>query len=56
MADAANSLGDLLIDAVVYYTIKEARKKATPAHPWGRGKVSNPPNHHSTPPSPTLLS
>jgi hypothetical protein len=31
----ANSLGDLLIDAVVFYTIKEARKKATPQHPWG---------------------
>ena len=89
MADAANSLGDLLIDAVVYYTIKgtlplwlslpllhhslppttfvhpltlykrlccscnthhrpsitEARKKATPAHPWGRGKVTNQPTH-----------
>jgi len=88
MADAANSLGDLLIDAVVYYTIKgnilppakaimfsltlshcsslhklsapalviidhhhrlrlrytEARKKATPAHPWGRGKVTHPTN------------
>jgi divalent metal cation (Fe/Co/Zn/Cd) transporter len=39
MADAANSAGDLLIDAVVFYTIKEARKKATPENPWGRGKI-----------------
>lgn len=39
MADAANSAGDLLIDAVVFYTIKEARKKATPERPWGRGKI-----------------
>ena len=39
MADAANSAGDLLIDAVVFYTIKESRKKATPEMPWGRGKI-----------------
>ena len=39
MADAANSAGDLLIDAVVFYTIKEARKKPTPQTPWGRGKI-----------------
>ena len=39
MADAANSAGDLLIDAVVFYTIKEASKKATPERPWGRGKI-----------------
>ena len=28
-----------MIDAVVFYTIKEARKKATPERPWGRGKI-----------------
>ena len=39
MADAANSAGDLLIDGVVLYTIKEARKKPTVEMPWGRGKI-----------------
>jgi hypothetical protein len=39
IADAANSLGDLLSDAVVYYSITEARKSATPDRPWGRGKI-----------------
>lgn len=39
VADAANSLGDVLSDAVVYYSITEARKTATPDRPWGRGKI-----------------
>mmetsp|Transcript_60292 Transcript_60292/g.118599 ORF Transcript_60292/g.118599 Transcript_60292/m.118599 type:complete len:544 (+) Transcript_60292:56-1687(+) len=39
IADAANSLGDLLSDAVVYYSVQEARKMATPDRPWGRGKI-----------------
>ena len=39
IADAANSLGDLLSDAVVYYSVTEARKSATPDRPWGRGKI-----------------
>lgn len=39
VADAANSLGDVLSDAVVYYTLHEARKTATPDRPWGRGKI-----------------
>jgi divalent metal cation (Fe/Co/Zn/Cd) transporter len=39
IADAANSLGDLLSDFVVYYSVTEARKRATPDRPWGRGKV-----------------
>jgi hypothetical protein len=39
VADAANSLGDLLSDAVVYYTVSEARKRATPDRPWGMGKL-----------------
>jgi hypothetical protein len=39
IADAANSLGDLISDAVVYYTVAEARKRATPDRPWGRGKI-----------------
>eukprot|EP00981_Chlorochromonas_danica_P013619 scaffold6586_cov169-Ochromonas_danica.AAC.4 len=39
IADAANSLGDLLSDAVVYFTVNEARKRATPDRPWGRGKI-----------------
>lgn len=41
IADAANSAGDLLCDAVVYYTVTEARKDATPDRPWGRGKVES---------------
>lgn len=39
MADAANSLGDIFGDAVVYYSVTEARKRATPDRPWGRGKI-----------------
>lgn len=39
IADAANSLGDLLSDAVVYYSVTESRKRATPDMPWGRGKI-----------------
>ena len=41
IADAANSLGDVLCDGVVYYTVQEARKTATPDSPWGRGKVES---------------
>ena len=41
IADAANSAGDLLCDAVVYYTVQEARKSATPDRPWGRGKFES---------------
>lgn len=41
IADAANSLGDVLCDGVVYYAIQEARKTATPDRPWGRGKVES---------------
>lgn len=41
IADAANSLGDVLCDGVVYYTVQEARKTATPDRPWGRGKVES---------------
>lgn len=39
VADAASSLGDLLSDAVVYYSVTEARKRATPDRPWGSGKI-----------------
>jgi divalent metal cation (Fe/Co/Zn/Cd) transporter len=39
IADAANSLGDVFSDAVVYYALKESRKRATPDRPWGRGKL-----------------
>lgn len=39
IADAVNSLGDLLSDAVVYYSVTESRKRATPDMPWGRGKI-----------------
>lgn len=39
IADAANGLGDLFTDLIVYLTIREARKKATPERPWGSGKL-----------------
>ena len=39
IADAANSIGDLLCDAVVYFTLSESRKRATKDNPWGRGKI-----------------
>jgi cation diffusion facilitator family transporter len=39
VADGVNSLGDLLCDAVVYYTLTEARKGVSKENPWGRGKV-----------------
>lgn len=39
IADAASGLGDVFGDAVVYFTVKEARKRATPDRPWGRGKA-----------------
>lgn len=38
IADGVNSLGDLFSDAIVWYTVVESRKKATPERPWGRGK------------------
>lgn len=39
IADAINSLSDLLCDAVVFLSVTEARKAATPDQPWGRGKL-----------------
>lgn len=39
MADGANHLGDLLCDAVVWYTVIESRKGATVDRPWGMGKL-----------------
>ena len=39
IADCFNSMGDLFSDAIVYYTITEARKIATPENPWGSGKA-----------------
>ena len=39
MADGANHLGDLLCDAVVWYTVIESRKVATVDRPWGMGKL-----------------
>eukprot|EP01038_Epipyxis_sp_PR26KG_P004673 gene4673-6565_t len=38
IADAANSMGDLVCDSVVYFTVQEARRKPSPDRPWGRGK------------------
>ncbi len=34
ISDAANSFGDILCDAVVYFSLQEARKSATPERPW----------------------
>jgi cation diffusion facilitator family transporter len=39
IADGANSMGDLLCDLVVWYTVVESRKKATAERPWGAGKL-----------------
>lgn len=39
IADAANSLGDIMIDVIVYMSIVQARKKATSKRPWGSGKL-----------------
>jgi hypothetical protein len=39
IADAVHAASDLLTDAVVYFTITEARKAATPDRPWGMGKI-----------------
>jgi divalent metal cation (Fe/Co/Zn/Cd) transporter len=41
IADAANSLSDLLIDAVVYYSLIEARRGSNKDSPWGRGKIES---------------
>jgi cation diffusion facilitator family transporter len=38
-ADGVNHLGDLLCDAVVWYTVIESRKGATADRPWGMGKL-----------------
>lgn len=38
ISDAVNSLGDVIGDIIVLYTITEARKSSTPELPWGRGK------------------
>lgn len=36
IADSFNSLGDLFCDAVVYFTITEARKAPSKHAPWGK--------------------
>lgn len=41
IADAANSVSDLLIDAVVLYSMTEARRGSNQDSPWGRGKVES---------------
>lgn len=46
VADSVNSMGDVVGDAVVYYTVKEARKRATPDRPWGLGKLEPLGNPH----------
>ena len=39
IADGVNSLGDLVSDLVVWYTVVESRKGATAERPWGKGKL-----------------
>ena len=39
LADGVNHFGDLLCDAVVWYTVIESRKGATADRPWGMGKL-----------------
>lgn len=39
VADAANSLGDLLSDVVVYYSLNAARQGTSEHKPWGLGKI-----------------
>lgn len=39
IADAANSLGDVVTDIIVYVTINEARKGVSRERPWGSGKL-----------------
>jgi cation diffusion facilitator family transporter len=41
IGDAANSLGDIISDAVVYYTLVQSRKKASAERPWGHGKMES---------------
>ena len=36
MADCFNSFGDLFSDAVVFFTVIEARKGTSPERPWGK--------------------
>ena len=38
-ADAASSVGDLLTDAIVYFSVMESRKGRTAKNPWGKGKI-----------------
>jgi hypothetical protein len=45
MADAFGSLGDLCTDAIVYYSVEQARKAASPDRPWGLGKMEPIGNH-----------
>ena len=39
IGDAANSIGDILCDAVVYYSIVKARAAVSSDRPWGHGKL-----------------
>jgi len=41
IGDAANSLGDIIGDTVVYYSLVQSRKKASAERPWGHGKMES---------------
>ena len=41
VGDAANSLGDIFCDAIVYYSVIQSRKSASLDRPWGHGKLES---------------
>ena len=41
ISDAANSLGDVVCDGIVYYSLVQSRKQASLDRPWGHGKFES---------------
>ena len=41
VGDAANSLGDVICDGIVYYSLVQSRKQASLDRPWGHGKFES---------------
>ena len=41
IGDAANSLGDIVCDGIVYYSLVQSRKQASLDRPWGHGKFES---------------
>lgn len=46
ISDACNSAGDVICDAVVYYSLVQSRTAVSPERPWGQGNP-NPSIHLS---------